>query len=60
MALDNLKKCCYLPDWHDVAHERAAWRALMKEDTEELNLFMEERETRKTDEKKLRRKGGGL
>ena len=58
MVLSYLKSCGLLPEWRELAHDRAAWRALVKEATEELNCLLEEREASTLDERKLRREGG--
>ena len=50
-------KCGLLPGWRDLAHERGAWRALVKEATRDLARSLEESEIRKKDERKLRRGG---
>ena len=43
VVLGDLKKCGLLPEWHNFAHERAAWRALVKEATEDLNCSLEKK-----------------
>ena len=57
MVLGDLKKCAL--NGMILAHERAAWRALVKEATENRNYSPENSETRKLDDRKLR-EGGGL
>ena len=55
LVLSDLKKCDLLPDWRDMAHERGAWRCLVKEASAEPNRSLEEDEVKKKDERKLRR-----
>ena len=57
LVLSDLKKCDLLPDWRNMAHERGAWRCLVKEASAELNRSLEEDEVKKKDERKLRREG---
>ena len=59
VVLGNLKKCGLLPGWSELAHERVAWRAMVREASRDLNRSLEESEIRKKDERKLRREGGG-
>ena len=57
LVLSDLKKIYLLPDSRDMAHERGAWRCLVKEASAELNRSLEEDELKKKDERKLRREG---
>ena len=60
VVLGDLKKCDLLLDWRDVACERAAWRAMVKETAEVVNHSLEESEAKKKDERKIRREGEGF
>ena len=58
VILADLKECDLLPDWREVAHERGAWRSLVKEAAAELNRSLEVSETQRKDERKQRREDG--
>ena len=50
-------KSCDLPDWRDMAQDRAVWQRWIKLSTAELNSALEESEAGRKNEQEQRKEG---